>query len=74
MKRDFLHITDLTTREILDFIDLAQEIKTKVSSKNKEKSITNIKIKIRNYKNKQMKNVKIFRKYNKKRIKKVKNS
>jgi len=30
MKRDFLHITDLTTREILDFIDLAQEIKTKV--------------------------------------------
>ena len=33
MKRDFLHITDLTTREILDFIDLAQEIKTKVLNK-----------------------------------------
>ena len=33
MKRDFLHITDLTTQEILDFIDLAKEIKTKVLNK-----------------------------------------
>ena len=33
MKRAFLHITDLTTQEILDFIDLAKEIKTKVLNK-----------------------------------------
>lgn len=33
MKRDFLHITDLTTQEILDFIDLAKEIKTKILNK-----------------------------------------
>ena len=33
MKRDLLHITDLTTQEILDFIDLAKEIKTKVLNK-----------------------------------------
>ena len=33
MKRDFLHITDLTTQVILDFIDLAKEIKTKVLNK-----------------------------------------
>ena len=29
MKKDFIHITDLSTQEILDFIDLAKEIKTK---------------------------------------------
>ena len=30
MKKDFIHITDLSTQEILDFIDLAKEIKTKL--------------------------------------------
>ena len=35
MKKDFIHITDLSTQEILDFIDLAKEIKIKLLNKNK---------------------------------------
>ena len=33
MKQDFIHITDLTTQEILDLIDLAKEIKIKLLNK-----------------------------------------
>ena len=41
MKKDFIHITDLSTQEILDFIDLAKEIKTKLLNKENYKPFEN---------------------------------
>ena len=41
MKQDFIHITDFTTQEILDLIDLAKEIKIKLSNKENYKPFDN---------------------------------
>ncbi len=35
MKRDFIHITDFTTEEILDTLELARELKEKFHKKDK---------------------------------------
>ena len=41
MKKDFIHITDLSTQEILDLLDLAKEIKTKKINKKDYKPFEN---------------------------------
>ena len=41
MKKDFIHINDLSTQEILDLLDLAKEIKTKLINKEDYKPFKN---------------------------------